>query len=432
MLRKVVAAPRSIPACAGEASDAGRSSAIPPVYPRVCGGSIPDLGRGRQSEGLSPRVRGKLFRSIVPGDKPGSIPACAGEAIAPGRHQRDCQVYPRVCGGSTTSCTKPSSTGGLSPRVRGKPPTPPGQAGTPGSIPACAGEALPGKFRRRRRRVYPRVCGGSGGPSERDGRRPGLSPRVRGKLIAIPFTLPFVRSIPACAGEAPPMQTPNQCRRVYPRVCGGSVADGDGRAYALGLSPRVRGKRRHRKGVFVVARSIPACAGEADDQQPAGLFLAVYPRVCGGSGTFSLMSTLVTGLSPRVRGKPSASCTACYCSGSIPACAGEAQILQGVDDARRVYPRVCGGSAVGRGDNGCMHGLSPRVRGKPFPVGFAAYAAWSIPACAGEAGCRWTTSSMSRVYPRVCGGSRLVPGMRRSPEGLSPRVRGKPDQRNGD
>ena len=70
-----------------------------------------------------------------------------------------------------------------------------------------------------------------------------------------------------------------------------------------------------------------------------------------------------------------------------------------------VYPRVCGGTtitaAVTRGDAG----LSPRVRGNPVAVNVGALRIRSIPACAGEPPFAAVPGNARRVYPRVCGGT---------------------------
>ena len=60
--------------------------------------------------------------------------------------------------------------------------------------------------------------------------------------------------------------------KVYPRVCGGSGAKLWLILPQVGLSPRVRGKRRPLRLEYVAARSIPACAGEASlcARTPAG------------------------------------------------------------------------------------------------------------------------------------------------------------------
>ena len=54
---------RSIPACAGEALFNGVVQQFLKVYPRVCGGSGSSILGARKLKGLSPRVRGKHFRT---------------------------------------------------------------------------------------------------------------------------------------------------------------------------------------------------------------------------------------------------------------------------------------------------------------------------------------------------------------------------------
>ena len=234
-----------------------------------------------------------------------SIPACAGEARRDGRHRRRRRVYPRVCGGSDGGSISQTARDGLSPRVRGKPSAPRPPPGPARSIPACAGEAL-----------------SAVGCAHR---KAGLSPRVRGKLPAEPKRYQRTRSIPACAGEARGMRPRNAPNAVYPRVCGGSAV-GVAHHQALGgLSPRVRGKRRRADDVAGGRRSIPACAGEADSTPPARPRQKVYPRVCGGSVATRRGILTTYGLSPRVRGKRRANGVREEYRRSIPACAGEAE-----------------------------------------------------------------------------------------------------------
>ena len=202
------------------------------------------------------------------------------------------QVYPRVCGGSMQGAIAGDYGWGLSPRVRGKPPTAARAHHRPGSIPACAGEALSCLTSRNSGRVYPRVCGGSPGQPDATQDAPGLSPRVRGKLWrASPIDQP-PGSIPACAGEAWDAGSAAGQRPVYPRVCGGSSALSAFRKSERGLSPRVRGKPRHRVSVGVLCWSIPACAGEAVLHRSPTPAAEVYPRVCGGSAVKLLASKL--------------------------------------------------------------------------------------------------------------------------------------------
>ena len=238
---------RSIPACAGEAQSATTAGHSYKVYPRVCGGSLQRKLLRPVRGGLSPRVRGK------PGCKParrpgrGSIPACAGEAFAHLGSDAIQPVYPRVCGGSAVVAPPPGPMAGLSPRVRGKRASARLSAPATGSIPACAGEAMAIPPFTKSWRVYPRVCGGSGIGVSWWTDNPGLSPRVRGKLVPVIPVVFLRRSIPACAGEATTIPAGWPPTRVYPRVCGGSANTIRARANTQGLSPRVRGKPRHQR-----------------------------------------------------------------------------------------------------------------------------------------------------------------------------------------
>ena len=71
------------------------------------------------------------------------------------------RVYPRVCGGTAERNLLHKRSGGLSPRVRGNLLAMDDDTETAGSIPACAGEPDVGIWEWRERQVYPRVCGGT-------------------------------------------------------------------------------------------------------------------------------------------------------------------------------------------------------------------------------------------------------------------------------
>ena len=316
---------RSIPACAGE--PAPPPAAAPPlwVYPRVCGGTDwtapappPSTGlsprvRGnhpphtapRATPGLSPRVRGNRLTSSNPATGRRSIPACAGEPKNWPKIGRFDAVHPRVCGGTGSIGASTISEQGLSPRVRGNLLVQRRADRRIGSIPACAGEPSPDRCSPLPRKVYPRVCGGTGTGVLDSAGGNGLSPRVRGNL-GYRLTAPGpARSIPACAGEPPTTARLTAWMRVYPRVCGGTSAllSLDGRRG--GLSPRVRGNLHAGGGGGC------GCGGR------------VYPRVCGGTELSYSDRGAHLGLSPRVRGNLCAAAFDETRTGSIPACAGE-------------------------------------------------------------------------------------------------------------
>ena len=194
-----------------------------------------------------------------------------------------------------------------------------------------------------------------------------------------------------------------------------------------GLSPRVRGNHSMPAWGTRSVRSIPACAGEpAWCLRPTSSAM-VYPRVCGGTGLPAVWWHRCRGLSPRVRGNPVTSISSGSRARSIPACAGEPRSPMAPLPMRKVYPRVCGGTMVTPPPRNANPGLSPRVRGnrrRPGPVGWPG---WSIPACAGEPTTAIGTAGICQVYPRVCGGTRPLAYVLGNWQGLSPRVRGNPD-----
>ena len=197
--------------------------------------------------------------------------------------------------------------------------------------------------------------------------------------------------------------------RVYPRVCGGTSTRSHIPVSKAGLSPRVRGNRHGRRRGVKSAGSIPACAGEPDLLLPDASDTAVYPRVCGGTIGSKGCHLKCGGLSPRVRGNPAHAPVPAACGRSIPACAGEPGDPRRLGDFVRVYPRVCGGTRLQHQYHGVINGLSPRVRGNPHRGRAGPHRSGSIPACAGEppGGLGWPGAW--RVYPRVCGGtSRLA------------------------
>ena len=127
--------------------------------------------------------------------------------------------------------------------MRGNPLSPSAQSEAAGSIPACAGEPFLVADYELRERVYPRVCGGTLAPAERLCAFVGLSPRVRGNLALFLVGGFLFGSIPACAGEPCGAARPFPGMEVYPRVCGGTAGHRSAGRTPVGLSPRVRGNR---------------------------------------------------------------------------------------------------------------------------------------------------------------------------------------------
>ena len=172
-------------------------------------------------------------------------------------------------------------------------------------------------------------------------------------------------------------------------MCGGTWCAFIQEDRSQGLSPRVRGNRYLRSAAISFDRSIPACAGEPPDAHIQNCVLRVYPRVCGGTLAGRGIGQWMSGLSPRVRGNLPVSTIAMSAHGSIPACAGEPRLLGTTHCLSRVYPRVCGGTPVDFKVEDFKvedleQGLSPRVRGNRQRYRCPPAGNGSIPACAGE------------------------------------------------
>ena len=195
------------------------------------------------------------------------------------------KVDPRVRGGDLTPGLEVLPIAGRSPRTRGRRQHPLQLGVQRGSIPAYAGETLVSM----RQRSPPRV-----------------DPRVRGGDIHVcraSHSLPG--SIPAYAGETCWRKTDGTQSRVDPRVRGGDPGQYLAGAYPMGRSPRTRG----------------------DTTTPA-------------------VARYTPGRSPRTRGRRYGFPYPYPTGGSIPAYAGETQLVFLGLDATRVDPRVRGGDSL--------------------------------------------------------------------------------------
>ena len=150
----------------------------------------------------------------------------------------------------------------------------------------------------------------------------------------------------------------------------------------------------------------------------------VYPRVCGGTAIGVSISFCDVGLSPRVRGHHLHIRPRRPLVRSIPACAGAPLWSHVERNQAGVYPRVCGGTIFASQSARFSNGLSPRVRGHPVRPARGRLLLRSIPACAGAPTGPHPECHPEPVYPRVCGGTPLTVTPSVAASGLSPRVRG--------
>ena len=217
---------------------------MPQVYPRVGGGNGSTTTPARSALGLSPRGRGKRRGDRAAADRIRSIPAWAGETNAGVTPPVMSAVYPRVGGGNGDTSGEAAKGVGLSPRGRGKPTARVNAYARARSIPAWAGETQCAGGKRPTCWVYPRVGGGNHCGNLNHCADGGLSPRGRGKPIALLKRSRRLWSIPAWAGETRARSRRCSPTAVYPRVGGGNREWIDSIKESRGLSPRGRGKPR--------------------------------------------------------------------------------------------------------------------------------------------------------------------------------------------
>ena len=416
---------RSIPAYAGETRPVRIRPPRRKVDPRVCGGNLFVRYGICNSQGRSPRMRGKPCPQSWWLRRPRSIPAYAGETPDPLLSPQPQPVDPRVCGGNRWRSSSPRCLSGRSPRMRGKLSAAAIPVSAARSIPAYAGETGKGQEHARTLRVDPRVCGGNRWRSSSPRCLSGRSPRMRGKLSAAAIPVSAARSIPAYAGETGKGQEHARTLRVDPRVCGGNTRCVSRGQATEGRSPRMRGKRSPPREEIPARRSIPAYAGETGSARLRVGRLDVDPRVCGGNASFLGGFLIPSGRSPRMRGKPPIAAHAIGPRGSIPAYAGETARSLVPRRTPRVDPRVCGGNNVTLHHVRSPRGRSPRMRGKLLYSDKVMEALGSIPAYAGETSPTSRRSGRKTVDPRVCGGNMIDVEADPGGAGRSPRMRGK-------
>ncbi len=175
-----------------------------------------------------------------------------------------------------------------------------------------------------------------------------------------------LRSIPAYAGD--PFQTgvDELTAKVYPRLRGGSCWATAGWRYSLGLSPPTRGIQYEFHHHHHPRRSIPAYAGDPRSSFTTAPARRVYPRLRGGSCRSPALSQPFSGLSPPTRGIHRKRRLANVRGGSIPAYAGDPLAEYPDEVPRVVYPRLRGGSADPARAVRRNRGLSPPTRGIPI------------------------------------------------------------------
>ena len=253
------------------------------------------------------------------------------------------------------------------------------------------------------------------------------------------------RIIPARAGQTSLVRAFVAAVSDHPRACGANVSAEVDDFLQCGSSPRVRGKLLQHVPAHAVRRIIPARAGQTAPYWPPWPWRPDHPRACGANGVDCGGHFVLSGSSPRVRGKQPVGVNYHYRQRIIPARAGQTSFAVRCAEVMSDHPRACGANDLSFTDLRGADGSSPRVRGKLLHGRLLRRQRRIIPARAGQTSACVRTSPTRSDHPRACGANstaallcvcsdhpracganenHFLQGERT--DGSSPRVRGKP------
>ena len=190
-----------IPACAGQTSERSDDLFDTRAHPRVCGADTFGNGLPLRPRGSSPRVRGRRLPTAPPHGGTGLIPACAGQTSPPKKACPAQRAHPRVCGADFELAGVLLKSTGSSPRVRGRLGGVEVSHWLFRLIPACAGQTWFNGGPYGGHTAHPRVCGADRRLICSPRTSGGSSPRVRGRQRGEARQGRHHRLIPACAGQ---------------------------------------------------------------------------------------------------------------------------------------------------------------------------------------------------------------------------------------
>ena len=233
-----------------------------PAHPRVGGENPRRAEPAPFAAGSSPRGRGKPAGHPLCPVGVGLIPAWAGKTRRERRIIGGHQAHPRVGGENTHECGSLVHREGSSPRGRGKQSRNGLHARQCGLIPAWAGKTALDVDPTDVDEAHPRVGGENQGDRIFDRSDNGSSPRGRGKPGVVDRDLNPIRLIPAWAGKTRLPRLRSRRRRAHPRVGGENSWSPTRARIVTGSSPRGRGKPATRARIQLYRRLIPAWAGK--------------------------------------------------------------------------------------------------------------------------------------------------------------------------
>ena len=163
-------------------------------------------------------MRGKVQRQRMHARARRITPAYAGKRRACWWTHRRTRDHPRVCGEKSKTKDTAAYTPGSPPHVRGKAGRLRGLQAGEGITPACAGKSTLRRYRIKKQRDHPRMCGEKRDCSQCVVTHLGSPPHVRGKVMALLGTFGPVRITPACAGKSTGMVIEAVRKEDHPRM----------------------------------------------------------------------------------------------------------------------------------------------------------------------------------------------------------------------
>ena len=276
------------------------------VHPRSRGAAAHLRGLIVAAGGPSPLTRGSRHGGTEQAGQGGSIPAHAGQPQGHCLGQGDAGVHPRSRGAALAQTDRDSVLQGPSPLTRGSQTIDPLGHMEYGSIPAHAGQPASMSGWKQRTWVHPRSRGAASPAPAASTIFMGPSPLTRGSPSRRQMRLNFYGSIPAHAGQPIPGCPTSADPWVHPRSRGAAGIDGHAHHVAKGPSPLTRGSLAMTKAPQAEIGSIPAHAGQPLRYRPRGPWRWVHPRSRGAASPPLRLSSNSLGPSPLTRGSHAA------------------------------------------------------------------------------------------------------------------------------
>ncbi len=259
-----------------------------------------------------------------------------------------------------------------------------------------------------------------------NGSQPVWSPRTRGWPPGDALLVADVLMVPAHAGVAPTC-CPGTCRTRYgPRARGGGPRSCVEREPVPQWSPRTRGWPRLAAVGEPTGHMVPAHAGVAPSPARTGRAGSYGPRARGGGPWPGTPQSSHPQWSPRTRGWPRAAGELGHVQPMVPAHAGVAP-RSPAGSARTAHgPRARGGGPWSTEPAQICSAWSPRTRGWPLRPHPPHRSPPMVPAHAGVALTRSTTTPRALDGPRARGGGPVVETTAMPDNKWSPRARAAP------